>query len=460
MELTKQVITPEAEQVLDVIRSVGGRPMLTGGCVRNAILYPHLRIPSGDVDVEVYGKVELDTIALALADRCVRADAVALSFGVLKVKIPGTDMDIALPRQERKTAPGHRGFSVLADPELSFAQACARRDYTVNSLMLDPQTRTVSDFHGGLDDLSAKVLRHTSDRFSEDPLRVLRGVRFAAVHGFTMAPATASLCQRLTSDYGTLSTGRIWEEWEKIGTRGVYIGNALQVLHQTWWECFYPFKTLHNLRQDPSWHPEGNVWTHTCLAGDQAARLADEAGLTGTGRLVVVFAALCHDLGKVTRTQYTGTKITSFGHAQAGMKPSRAFLESIGCPEAVIARILPLVREHMNCTGKPSAPVVHRLVRRLAPATLEELALVVSADRKGRGDRDAASPADSWLEAGRTLRVEQEPRKGLLTGHHLISTGMTPGPAFTPLLSRALLAQDNGEFEDEEGALAWLTRQV
>jgi tRNA nucleotidyltransferase (CCA-adding enzyme) len=243
----------------------------------------------------------------------------------------------------------------------------------------------------------------------------------------------------------------------------VHITAALRVLAETGWERHFPqIAALHGVPQDPGWHPEGDVHVHSGLAADQAARLADEAGLTGTDRFVIVMAALAHDFGKVTHTQMDGFgsgRIMSHGHADAGVGPAQAFLRSIGCPEAVTARILPLVREHMCCTGRPTKPAVRRLARRLVPATLAGMALVCHADQAGRGNPDAPNPAAAWLEMGRGLSVQERPARGLLTGDHLIAAGMVPGPAFRPLLADALAAQDAGEFEDEAGALAWLAAQ-
>lgn len=96
------------------------------------------------------------------------------------------------------------------------------------------------------------------------------------------------------------------------------------------------------------------------------------------------------------------------------------------------------------------------MVRRLQPATLTELALVCTADAQGRGDADASSTADAWLEIGRDLKVQERPAAGLLTGDHLIAAGMRPGPAFRPILAYALASQDDGKFDDEEGAVRWL----
>jgi tRNA nucleotidyltransferase (CCA-adding enzyme) len=445
---------PDADLVLVLaaIRSIGGRPMLVGGCVRDALL----GFPVKDNDVEVYGVTDTDKLAAVLAGVGKVTEA-GKSFGVLKVRSGGTEVDVSLPRRESKAAAGHRGFTVIPDSDLGFEEASARRDFTINALIADPATEQVIDCHGGLDDLRAGILRHTSPAFAEDPLRVLRAVQFAARFGFTMAPETARLCRDLLGSYAELSIERVWGEWEKIGTRGTHISRALAVLRDTWWDARYPeLAYMHGVAQDPQWHPEGDVWTHAGLTADQAARLADEAGLTGTDRLVIVFAALLHDIGKVTHTQTIGGRITSHGHAEAGVEPARSFLQSIGCPEAIIARILPLIAEHMNCFGRPTKPAVRRLVRRLAPATLTELAMVCAADAKGRGNPAALSPARLWLEVGRDLKVQERPAKGLLTGDHLIGAGMKPGPAFKPILAEALAAQDAGEFEDEAGAVAWL----
>jgi tRNA nucleotidyltransferase (CCA-adding enzyme) len=445
-------IGPDAERVLAAIKGAGGRPMLVGGWVRDAIL----GTPSKDVDIEVYGLADPDALAAALAGAGAVTEA-GKSFGVFKVRAGDAEVDVSLPRRESKTGAGHRGFAVIPDGGIGFAEAASRRDFTVNSVMADPVTGEIVDHHGGMEDLSAGVLRHTSDAFADDPLRVLRGVQFAARFGFTMAPETVILCRRLLTSYPELSRERVWGEWEKIGTRGTRISRAQAVLADTWWWMEYPqLKRMRGVRQDPEWHPEGDVWTHAGLAAEQAASLADEAGLTGTDRLAVVFAALLHDVGKVTHTQITDGRITSHGHAEAGAEPAGSFLQSIGCPEATIARILPLIREHMNCMGRPAKPAVRRLARRLVPATLTELALVCAADSKGRGNAAALSPARFWLEAGRDLKVEERPAKGLLTGDHLIAAGMTPGPAFKPVLAEALAAQDAGEFEDEDGAVAWL----
>lgn len=451
--------TPDVDRVLAVIRSAGGRPMLVGGCVRDWLLNPGL--PVKDYDVEVYGIADPDRLGTVLRGAGTVTEAGKM-FGVFKVRAGRAEIDVSLPRRESKTGAGHRGFAVIPDGALGFAEASARRDFTVNAIMIDPATGEVVDCHGGRRDLEAQVLRHTSPAFSEDPLRPLRAVQFAARFGFTLAPGTALLCRRLAASFTELPVERIWGEMEKIGTRGTHITNALSVLAESGWEAHFPqLAGMHGVEQDPRWHPEGDVHAHAGLAADQAAIIADDAGLTGTARLVVVMAALLHDAGKVTHTQRRGDRITSHGHAKAGVAPASAFLRSAGCPESVTARIVPLIREHMAVTGGlPTPAAVRRLSRRLERATLTELAVVAGADHAGRGNPDALNPALPWLEKGRALRVHDKPEKGILTGHHLIAAGMQPGPAFRPLLAAAVAAQDAGVFSDEAGAIRWLEERT
>jgi tRNA nucleotidyltransferase (CCA-adding enzyme) len=446
-------------RAIDAIRSVGGRPMLVGGCVRDPLIDPSLE--SKDIDIEVYGVSSVDLLSNALKSAG-RVDEVGRSFGVLKVQVEGQDIDVSLPRRDSKTGDGHRGFDTQHDAELSEKEATGRRDFTINSLMWNPETGEIIDCWGGMDDIQNGILRHTTDAFSEDPLRVLRGVQFASRFGFHLAPETAELCRSLADTYGELPVERVWGEFKKIGSKGVHISAGLKALQESGWDRHFPRLTaLYDTEQDPSHHPEGNVIVHTGLAADVAAQLADKANLTGEDRFVVVMAALTHDFGKAEHTQHTeqpdgSIKITSHGHAEGGVEPAAEFLESIGTPKRIIDRITPMIQEHM-CTssGDPTPAAVRRLARRLAPATLEEWELVVGADRGGRGSDSYKNPATKWLEVASSVGVEKRPVKGLLTGDHLIAAGMKPGPAFKTILADALVAQDNGEFNDEAGAVEW-----
>ena len=249
------------------------------------------------------------------------------------------------------------------------------------------------------------------------------------------------------------------------------VSGALAELARTALEqCFPELAVLHGVRQDPRWHPEGDVWVHSGLAADQAARLAAEAGLGGWDQATVVLAALVHDFGKAASTQRDGRawrlarivlrqdrfRITSHGHAGAGTGPAAVFLDRIGCPPPVTGQVIPLVREHMACIQPPTRHAVARLARRLAPAALEQWAIMCGADHAGRGDPDAPNPATAWLALASSSPPAAPAVRGILTGDHLIAAGMTPGPGFRTILDGAVAAEHDELFTDEEGAIRWL----
>jgi tRNA nucleotidyltransferase (CCA-adding enzyme) len=437
--------------------------LLVGGGVRDRFVDPGLA--SKDIDVEVYGHSSLSGLANALSAQGCDVVEVGASFGVLKTRAGSTDLDISVPRRDSKIAAGHRGFSVEFDPAMTVAEASGRRDFTINALAWDPFSGHVIDCWGGLADIRAGVLRHTTEAFAEDPLRVLRGVQFAARFGYTLAPETAALCRRLAPAYGELPSERVWGEFEKLGRSGRDISAGLRALHDSGWERHFPqLADLHGVPQDPVFHPEGDVHTHAGLAADQAAGLADAAGLAGNDRLVVVLAALVHDFGKAapgvtkrTSQKDDTIKITSYGHENKGIPRVQEFLRGIGCPGDLAQRIAPLVREHMCHVGAvPSRPVVNRLARRLGRATMDEWSLVCGADIAGRGNPEAVNPTTRWLDVAAELGVRQQPARGILTGHHLIAAGLRPGPVFGSILRAAVEAQDEGSIADEPSALRWL----
>ena len=172
-----------AAEIAEIVREEGGRALLVGGCVRDEIL----GLEPKDFDLECFG-VAPDRLEAALS-RHYTLDLVGASFGVLKIH--GHDVDVALPRRETKLGLGHRAFGTECDPFLSLEEASARRDFTVNAIYRDPLTGETLDPWGGVKDLERGVLRHVSDHFREDPLRVLRGMQFVARFNLAPAPETA-----------------------------------------------------------------------------------------------------------------------------------------------------------------------------------------------------------------------------------------------------------------------------
>ena len=445
---------------LDAIRAAGGKTYVVGGYPRDLLLGGAPK----DYDFETF-KLAPEALDAALSG-VGKVDAVGRSFGVSKVRTPqGDDLDFALPRTEKKTGAGHRGFVTEADPHLSPQAASARRDYTINALMLDPDTGEIIDHHGGIADLQAKVLRHVGPAFAEDPLRVLRGMQFAARYGFTLAPETVALARDLAPEYHSLSKERVWGEWEKWAQKGAHPARGIQALEQTGWLAHFPeLAALRGVPQDPTHHPEGDALTHTMHVCDAMARICTRDHITGDDRTVAMLAALCHDLGKAVPgiTVHEGDgRITSRGHDAAGVEPTMALLDQIGCPLGLRAKIAVLVREHMaRNEGAANARVVRRLAARLAPhATVADWDRVVEADVSGRPPRPAARPGADWVRMAQELGADEGKPKPIVGGKALIARGYKPGVEFSPILGAAYDAQLDGAL-DADNADDWLDKYL
>ncbi len=451
------ITAPHIHPILVAIQAAGGRPLIVGGAVRDALMGAEVR----EFDIEVYG-LPIDQLSELLAVFG-RVDAVGRSFGILKLRTPtGHELDIALPRRESKVGAGHRGFLAAPDPTMTPREAAARRDFTWNALAITPEGELL-DFFGGAADLSARIIRHTTDAFAEDPLRVLRAMQFAARFDMCLAPETAALCRTLLPEASTLAIERIWGEWQKWAIRGRKPAAGLRVLAETGWLALYPeLAALIDCPQDQFWHPEGDVFRHTMFVVDAAAVIAEREQLVDDQRALLLFAALCHDLGKPSTTT-TGEdgRIRSPGHAQAGVELSAALMRRIGCPRLVVAQVAPLVREHMVHIGmQVNDRTVRRLAFRLAPATIAEWGRLVEADHSGRPPLPASNPSATIVALAEQLSVSTGRPAPILQGRHLLAAGMTPGPELGAALDRAYHAQIDGAFDSVEDGLAWVTRHA
>lgn len=273
MNITAAYIRP----ILAAIQAAGGRPLIVGGAVRDALRGADGKDFDNEFDIEVYN-LPIDQLSDLLAGFG-RVDAVGRSFGILKLRTPaGQELDISLPRRESKTGAGHRGFLAAPDPTMTPREAAARRDFTWNALAVTPEGELL-DFFDGAADLSAGIIRHTTAAFAEDPLRVLRAMQFAARFDMRLAPETAALCRTLLPEASTLATERIWGEWQKWALKGRKPAAGLRVLAETGWLSLYPeLEELIGCPQDPVWHPEG--WSFIDLAGQaRDARPAQPFGI-------------------------------------------------------------------------------------------------------------------------------------------------------------------------------------
>ena len=452
--------------MLEAVRRVG-RPRLVGGGVRDWLL----GLEPKDFDLEVAG-VDFETLHRALAPFG-STDVVGRSFGVIKARnaASGTEYDFSLPRRESKTGAGHRGFAVVPDPALSDAEAAARRDFTINAIALDPFTGELIDPHGGQADLRARVLRHTGPAFVEDPLRVLRAMQLAARFDLALAPETAALCRSIANTFAELPVERVWGEWEKWAVKSAKPSRGLAVLEETGWLRHFPeVAALRGTLQEPEWHPEGDVFTHTQLCLDALSALGDWQTASAPRRRLLMFAVLAHDFGKpatTARAEKRGAlRWISPGHEAAGGPVAVAFLRRIGALLELDEPVRALVENHLahhHGQTQFSDTSVRRLARKISPATIDDLALVMRADSNGRPpltSPETHARIDELLARAHALALADAAPKPLMLGRHLVALGLKPGPKFKGVLDAAFEAQLDGAFADEPGGLAWLTSHL
>ncbi|MBS7286918.1 MAG: polynucleotide adenylyltransferase [Kiritimatiellae bacterium] len=444
-----------AYDIAQLVKNAGGRALLVGGCVRDELL----GCECDDIDIECFG-IEPDVLIKELSSRY-ELDLVGASFGV--IKLLRENVDVALPRRETKLGLGHRAFETECDPSLSVRDAAARRDFTINAIYKDPLTGEFVDPWGGKDDLEKRILRHVSPHFSEDPLRVLRGMQFVARFGLEAAAETIEICRAMAIE--NLARERLFEEWAKLLLKGKKISKGLEFLRATGWVKYYPeLERLIGCEQDPNWHPEGDVWNHTLCCLDAFALEREKRSKEGRGDrredLIVGFAVLCHDFGKPACTRYDPVKkrIRSLGHDDAGVEPTVSFLERLTNEEKLLKEVPPLVRFHMRpfsmWRDKSSDSAIRRLAAKVV--RIDRLVRVAAADDLGRPPYPSSPEHLQWLaDQARRLEVESAAPFPIVRGRDLIALGMKPSVEFGKILSALYEAQLDGKFSTLEEAISF-----
>jgi tRNA nucleotidyltransferase (CCA-adding enzyme) len=448
-------------KILDLaesVRDAGGRALLVGGCVRDALM----GVQPKDWDVEVYG-VAPERLREIL-DRFGPVNVVGEAFTVYKL---GSEIDVSLPRRERKSGRGHRAFVIEGDPEMSVVEASRRRDFTINAILQDPLTNEIIDLFDGRRDIEQGVLRAVStETFAEDSLRVLRAAQFAARFEFRIAPETVELCRAI--DLSDLPAERIWGELEKLLLRARQPSIGLGWLHAlgALEKLFPEISALVGVPQDPEWHPEGDVFVHTRLTIDRARELIDE--LDYPRQVTVMLAALAHDFGKPATTQFIEGRLRSRGHEAAGAAPAESFLDRINVHTIdgynVRGQVIALVREHLKPgefykkRDEVGEGAFRRLARRCEPDLLYRVA---KADSLGRNapwvprEKWYGSEAQEWfIQRARELDVEQRPPEPLLLGRHLLALGVEPGPKMGEITRAVYEMQLDGRVRTVDEAIA------
>ena len=404
----------------------GGRAYYVGGYVRDGIMGKENK----DIDIEIHGlSTDQTRHILDSVGDCITAGA---SFGVFCLK--GRNMDIALPRSETMTGRGgHKDFDVFVDPHIGLCKAAGRRDFTINALMQDILNGEIYDFYGGIEDIRNKVIRHVSSAFPEDPLRVLRACRFAAKLGFIIAEETAELCRRM--DLSTLSPESIIGELENALVNSerpsVFFEELRRMEGLGFW--FPELEALAGIRQDPVFHPEGDVWTHTMKTVDEAAKFRDQAERP----FFFMMSALCHDIGKSLATEEIGGTIHAYGHDEKGQDLAKKLLDRLTNETKLKKYVLNMVKLHMRPNMLVQQNASDKAFMKLFDLSVcpEDLILLSKADYYG-------SCADCYENIEYELREklsEYRRRMSLpyVKGEDLIAEGISPGPDFSDALGYA-----------------------
>ena len=324
-------------EIAKVVKEAGGRVFYVGGCVRDKFL----NLENKDLDIEIHGITPEKMIELlSTIDDPISYGS---SFGIFA--IPGYHVDIGMPRRERNTGNGHRDFTIDMDPFMGYENAARRRDFTINALMEDVLTGEVLDYFGGIEDIQNKKIRCVDpETFIEDPLRVLRGCQFASRFDFEIDEETINLCK--TVDITNLSKERVEEETKKALIRSkkpsVYFESLRKMNQLSYW--YKEIEDLIEVPQDPTYHPEGNVFNHTMEVIDRAVEYQDKV----SNPYFYELSCLTHDFGKTITTTYENGHIHSYGHEVQGLPIIKTFIRRLTTNKELSRYISNMVVLHMR----------------------------------------------------------------------------------------------------------------
>ena len=382
------------------------RSYLVGGAVRDALLGR----PAGDRDFVVVGATPDQMLAAGFRP-------VGRDFPVFLH--PDSGEEYALARTERKSAPGYRGFVVHASPEISLEDDLRRRDFTINAIAQDADGRLI-DPCGGQRDLQARLLRHVSPAFAEDPVRILRGARLMARFaplGFRIADETLDLMRAMVAagEVDHLVPERVWQELQR-GLAEPWPDAMIQTLR----DCgalarvLPEVDALFGVPQRAEYHPEIDSGVHVCMVLRQCARLAP-------GDARSAFAGLLHDLGKaLTPAELLPAHPQ---HEHRGLKPLAALCARLKAPTDYRLLAEAVCREHLNIhrLAEMTPPRILALLERCdafrQPARIDAIALVCEADKRGRlGLSESPYPQRALLNTLHTAALSVQARDLDLAG--------------------------------------------
>ena len=379
---------------------------LVGGAVRDKLL----NFPVVEKDWVVIGSTPQEMLAKGYQQ-------VGKDFPVFLH--PKTKDEYALARTERKSGKGYYGFEVYADKDVTLEQDLIRRDLTINAIAMDVDGNIFDPYHGQAD-LKAKILRHVSPAFSEDPLRVLRVARFAARYahlGFRLAPETLELMQQIAAsgELQLLAAERVWKETSRALTERspqVYFeilreANALK----SW---FAEVDILWGIPNPAKWHPEIDTGIHTMMVLEQAAKLSRDP--------VTRFAALCHDLGKAKSPKENLPKHS--GHEKSGIPLITQLCRRLKTPAEYeqLSKIASEYHLHLHRFEELNPKTIVKVLENTdafrRPERFEQFLQVCEADYRGRaGFEDREYPQADLMRRAFQVCLTIKPQDLLAKGY-------------------------------------------
>lgn len=433
-----RLVTPRelANSICDRLIASGFQALFAGGCVRDLLLG---REPA---DYDVATDATPDHV-MALFPESV---AVGAKFGVILIPHDADKVEVATFRSDVSYSDGRRPDAVIyaKSPE----EDVHRRDFTINGLLMRHDTGEILDFVGGRSDLKTGIIRSIGDpdrRFEEDKLRLLRSVRFAARFGFEIEAETFRAIRKRAKDIAQVSPERIRDELTKMLTEGA-AGNAFRLLDQTWLlqNVLPEISAMKGVEQPPQYHPEGDVWVHTCMMLD---------GIPAGSTMTLAWGVLLHDVGKpptFRSAAETGDRIRFDGHVEVGMRMGEEICRRLKMSNDEIDQILSLIANHMKFkdTAQMRAATLKRFVR--MPKFEEHMALHRLDCLSSHRHLETYEFVREFLK--RTPPEQVRPSK-LLTGEDLIYMGFSPGPEFKEVLRAVEDAQLEGSIQTREEAL-------
>ena len=424
-----------AKNIVERLRGAGYKAFLVGGCVRDMVM----EIPPREYDITTSAKPEE---IMGIFSNTIPIGA---SFGVILVLEGGHKFEVATFRRDESYSDGrHPDKVTYSDDE---REDVKRRDFTINGMLYDPINEQALDYVGGMEDIKKRTVRtigNPYERFNEDKLRMIRAIRFAARFSYEIEEETLRAIKELAPLISQVSAERIRDEVVKIITQK-NPGLGLTMLRETGLlkHTLPEVDRMHEVPQPPEFHPEGDVFIHTCLVLDKLFEITG-----GNISPELAMGGLLHDVGKPD-TLSVEDRIRFNGHDRVGAEMAKKICRRLKFSNKQIERIYSLVKEHLKF--KDVFNMRESTLKRFigVPHFEDHLNLHLADCLASHGSTEAYDFTKKKLEEFEEEEVKPKP---LLSGYDLIEMGYKPGPIFSRILDSLEEAQLDGIVQDKEGA--------